>query len=107
MRSDIINEVLTVEDSAQKIINDANAASREMIIQTQAKANTIVRDSLKSIRDENKIELSKSEEEAAKLLEETETTFDSAIEMNDKRLDEIADRIVSLVSKTNLFGAEK
>lgn len=107
MRSEIINEVLTVEDKAQKIINDANAVSREMLVDAQSKANALVRDSLKTIRDIHKIELSKAEEEAARLLEETESNLDSTIELNDKRLDEIADRIVSLVSKTKLFGEVK
>lgn len=107
MRSEIINEVLTVEDKAQKIINDANAVSREMLVDAQSKANALVRDSLKTIRDLHKIELAKAEEEAARLLEETESNLDSTIELNDKRLDEIADRIVSLVSKTNLFGEVK
>ncbi|AEV28580.1 hypothetical protein SpiGrapes_0744 [Sphaerochaeta pleomorpha str. Grapes] len=104
MRSEIINEVLTVEDRAQKIINDANTISREMLIEAQSKANALVKDSLKTVRDLHKIELSKAEEEAARLLEETESNLDSSIELNDKRLDDIADRIVSLVSKTNLFG---
>jgi vacuolar-type H+-ATPase subunit H len=104
MRTNIINEVLTVEDQAQKIINDANTISREMIVETQSKATALVRDSLKTIRELNKAELTKAEEEAARLLEETEANLDSSIEMNDKHLDEIADSIVSMVSKTNLLG---
>jgi vacuolar-type H+-ATPase subunit H len=104
MRTNIINEVLTVEDQAQKIINDANTISREMIVEAQSKATALVRDSLKTIRELHKAELTKAEDEAARLLEETEATLDSSIELNDKRLDEIADSIVSLVSKTNLMG---
>jgi vacuolar-type H+-ATPase subunit H len=104
MRTNIINEVLTVEDQAQKIINDANTISREMIVEAQSKATASIRDSLKTIRELDKAELTKAEEEAARLLEETEANLDSSIELNDKRLDEIADSIVSLVSKTNLLG---
>jgi vacuolar-type H+-ATPase subunit H len=104
MRTNIINEVLTVEDQAQKIINDANTIGREMIVEAQSKATALVRDSLKTIRELDKAELTKVEEEAARLLAETEVNLDSSIEMNDKRLDEIADSIVSLVSKTSLVG---
>ncbi|WP_320127390.1 hypothetical protein [uncultured Sphaerochaeta sp.] len=107
MRSNIINEVLTVEDSAQKIINDANTQSRKLIIEAQSKATAVVRDSLKTVREQHKLEVAKAEEEAAKLLEETEANLSSAIEMNDKRLDEVADKIVSLVSKTEMFGDRK
>lgn len=104
MQSDIISEVLSVEETAQKIIDEANTESRSMIFKAQSEADAMVRDAVKRARDANAAELAAAEADAAKILEETEANLSAAVELDDARLDAIADKIVGMVSKTELAG---
>ncbi|MFA6844588.1 MAG: hypothetical protein WCR02_02565 [Sphaerochaetaceae bacterium] len=107
MRSDIINEVLTVEDHAQQIVKDAEMQSHEQIIEAQDKANQLVHDLVQKQRILNRAEMEKAEQSSTVELENYEASLDSVNMMPSEVLDDIAQKIVLLVSKSALFGDKR
>ena len=106
MRSDIINEVLTVEDRAQKKIRDASNRARDCVSDAQIKSGEIVRSSLKEEREKNHTELLQVEADAQLRLAEFEATLDVSSVLSGQALDQIADRIVDKICRTDLEGKE-
>ncbi|MGE4585094.1 MAG: hypothetical protein AB7C91_10645 [Sphaerochaeta sp.] len=100
MRSDIINEVLSVEDRAQKIIHDAERAAREVVSDAQAQANELVRSALRKERERGHAVLVQAESDAAKQLSEFEASLDVSSNLQENDLDRIAQTIVERVCKT-------
>ncbi len=102
MRSDIINEVLSVEDKAQQIIRDANTNSRNILSDAQLKAGEIVRSALKEEREKNHALLLQAEEDAALRLAEFEASLDISSVLDEATLDKIATTITEKICKTEL-----
>ena len=102
MRSDIINEVLSVEDKAQQIIRDANTNSRNIISDAQLQASEFIRLALKEERDKNHALLLQAEEDANLQLSEYEASLDVSSVLDDATLDKIADSITKKICKTEL-----
>ena len=106
MRSDIINEVLSVEDRAQKIVRDASNRARDYISEAQLKSGEIVRSSLKEVREQNHTELLQAEADAQLRLAEFEASLDISSVLSEQTLDQIANRIVDKICKTDFIGVE-
>lgn len=102
MRSDIINEVLTVEDKAQQIIRDANTNSRNILSDAQTQAGELVRSALKEERDANHALMLQAEEDANLRLTEFEASLDVSSVLDKTTLDTIADSITEKICKTEL-----
>ncbi|HKM07345.1 MAG TPA: hypothetical protein VJ869_10160 [Sphaerochaeta sp.] len=102
MRSDIINEVLSVEDKAQQIIRDANTNSRNIIGDAQLQASEFIRSALNDERDKNHSFLLQAEEDANLRLSEYEASLDVSSVLDEATLDKIADSIMEKICKTEL-----
>jgi len=102
VRSDIINEVLSVEDKAQQIIRDANTNSRNMLTDAQLQAGEIVRSALKEEREKNRTLLLQAEEDANLRLSEFEASLDISSVLDEATLDKIADTITEKICRTEL-----
>ncbi len=101
MRSDIINDVLSVEDRAQKIIRDAEHTARDAISDAQSTANELMRSSLKEERDCLRAQLEQAETEARTEVEEYEQSLNISSNLSGETLDTIAHSIVEQVCKTD------
>jgi len=104
VRSDIIDEVLSVEDKAQKILRDANSNSRNILNEAQLQASELVRSALKEEREKNQSILLQAEEDANLQLTEFEASLDISSVLSDAILDEIATSIANTICSTELEG---
>jgi len=102
VRSDIINEVLSVEDKAQQIIRDANTNSRTIVTDAQLQASELVRAALKEKREQNHALLLQAEEDANLRLAEFEASLDVSSVLDEATLDKIADTITTRICRTEL-----
>jgi F0F1-type ATP synthase membrane subunit b/b' len=104
VRSDIINEVLTVEDRAQEVVRNAEREAREIVTNAQAEANAFVRDALKQERINEQEAIAQAEADNAAELAEFEASLDRSSHLSAKEVKEIAEAIVKEVCKTTLDG---
>lgn len=102
VRSDIINEVLSVEDKAQQITRDASAHARTIISDAQLKASELVRSALKEERDKNTTLLRQAEADANLRLTEYEASLDVSSVLDEATLDSIAASITEKICSTEL-----
>ncbi len=101
MQNKIINEVLHVEDRAQKIIRDSERSARQIISEAQAKANEMVRSSLKDRRETNSDTIAQAEADAALRLAEYEASLAEGESFSEELIEQIAHRIVDRVVLTD------
>ncbi|MCK9347947.1 MAG: hypothetical protein PHP67_02395 [Sphaerochaeta sp.] len=101
MRSDIINDVLSVEDRAQQIIRDAEHTARDAISDAQSAANELLRSSLKEEREHLRAQLEQAEIEARNEVEEYEESLNVSSNLSGDTLETIAHSIVEQVCKTD------
>ena len=101
MRSDIINDVLSVEDRAQQIIRDAEHTARDAISDAQSAANELIRSSLKEEREHLRAQLEQAETEARTEVEEYEESLNISSNLSKDTLEAIAHSIVEQVCKTD------
>jgi V/A-type H+-transporting ATPase subunit G/H len=97
----IINEVLSVEDRAQKIIRDSERNARDIVTEAQAKANELVRSSLKDERDRQNAEIAQAEADMAAALAEYEASLGEGKTLSEAVVQQIAKRIVDRVVLTD------
>jgi len=102
VRSDIIDEVLSVEDKAQQIIRDANTNSRNILSDAQLQASEFVRTALKEERENNHSLLLQAEEDANLRLSEFEASLDVSSVLDEATLDKIAESITEKICRTEL-----
>ncbi len=102
MRIDIINEVLSVEDRAQKIIRDAERTARDSITDAQTQANDLIRSSIKQERERCNALIQQAEADAALRLSEFEAGLQRVEALQEDELDRIARAVVQKVCKTDL-----
>jgi vacuolar-type H+-ATPase subunit H len=101
VRSDIINDVLSVEDRAQQIIRDAEHSARDIISAAQSTANELIRSSVKEGRDRLRALQEQAETEARAEVEEYEESLNISSNISGETLDTIAHAIVEQVCKTD------
>ena len=65
VQTEIINKVLSVEDRAQKIIRDSERSARDIVTEAQAKANEMVRSSLKAERERHTAVIARAQDDLA------------------------------------------
>ncbi|MEA4858897.1 hypothetical protein SDC9_160791 [bioreactor metagenome] len=102
MRSDIINEVLSVEDRAQKIVRDAERTARDAISDAQTKANAYIRSALKAEREQSHAQILQAEADAEAELQEFEASLHISSSLTEAELDRISQTIVEKVCATDL-----
>jgi len=101
VRSDIINEVLSVEDRAQQIIRDAEHKARDSVSDAQTKANELLRSSTKEEREHYRVLLEKAEEESYQELTSFEESLDMSSNISPDQIIPLASSIVEEVCKTD------
>nr|WP_319474620.1 hypothetical protein [uncultured Sphaerochaeta sp.] len=101
MRSDIINDVLSVEDRAQQVIRDAEHTARDAISDAQRVANELLRSSVKEERDRLRTQLEQAETEARNEVEEYEESLNVSSNLSGDTLETIAHSIVEQICKTD------
>jgi V/A-type H+-transporting ATPase subunit G/H len=104
MRSDIIDEILSVEDHAQQIVKEADEQGREQVIASQTKANELIHQAVQEEREKNRKELDKAEADGQKALDDFTVSLEGQDQMPSAVVKDVASKIVLMVSKTTLFG---
>lgn len=102
MRSDIINEVLSVEDRAEKIVRDAERTARDAISDAQTKANAYIRSAMKAERELSHTQILQAEADAETELQEYEASLHISSTLTEAELDRISKTIVEKVCATDL-----
>ncbi|MCH3908213.1 MAG: hypothetical protein LKE39_07985 [Sphaerochaeta sp.] len=106
MRSDIIDEILSVEDRASQIVKEAQDEGRTKVLEAQTKAAQDVHDAVSKRRLEHQKELEQAEADSAVQLDNYQASLDVSSTLVPEAIDQIADKIVMMVSKTTLFGGQ-
>ncbi|MCK9547245.1 MAG: hypothetical protein RBS49_02195 [Sphaerochaeta sp.] len=101
MQTEIINKVLSVEDRAQKIIRDSERSARDIVTDAQAKANEMVRSSLKAERERQNAVVAQAQADADAQLAEYEASIAGGQRLDPDLLDKVAALIVERVSVTD------
>ena len=109
MQSEVIDDILSVEDEAAKIIADAEKKARDMVSEAHERASGIIAEEVGKVRESGKAAVASAEELLSKHLEEyeeerkriesSENTVDPAV------LESAASRIVERICRTDSFGA--
>lgn len=104
MQSEVIDDILSVEDKAAKIIEDAEKQAREIISKAHDEAARIVSESVEAVRERGKADVESAEElltkhlaeyeEERERIEGAENTVDPAV------LERAASRIIGRVCTT-------
>jgi hypothetical protein len=101
VQTEIINKVLSVEDRAQKIIRDSERSARDIVTDAQAKANEMVRSSLKAERERQNAVVAQAQADADAQLAEYEASIAGGQRLDPDLLDKVAALIVERVSVTD------
>ncbi len=108
MQSEVIDDILTVEDRAAKIIEDAEKTARENISQAHDKAAKIIAEAVDAVRERGKAEVDSAEALLSKHLEEYEEerarieNSENAVDPN--VLERAVSRIIDRICTTEAFG---
>ena len=106
MQSSVIDEILSVEDDAGKIIDDARAEAKKIVSDAHEKAARIVSSSIEAVKSRSRSELAEAEAQLQKDLADYEEERKS-IESGEHKMDENAkERAVSRVIKRILTVGE-
>lgn len=108
MHIEVIDDILEVEDKAEKIILEAQNKSRDILQQSQEKAQKLIKEaidkereegeeSLKSLNETMLTHLSDYEKEQQEILNQSNHIDNSKITM-------ATDKIIARLCKTDIFG---
>lgn len=108
MQKDVIGEILQVEDNASAIIENADKESRRIVQEAQGEAAAMIRKAAEDARNEGNALVDEAEKVYEAHLAEYEDQ-QSALQVKKVVIDpallkSAADRIVSTICRTELFG---
>lgn len=104
MQSEVINDILAVEDRAERIVADANKTAHEILTSADAQASDIIRKAVDEERELGHKAIADAEEQAAESIQTYEEhlkedySVDTVISQD--TVDQIADKIVERVCST-------
>ena len=109
MQSEVIDDILSVEEKAEKIIEDAQKNARDMISAAHGKAAAIIKEAVERVRMRGKEDVDNAEA----LLEEHLAEYEKErqeLEMSEERVDpavleRAASRIVARICNVDTFGS--
>ena len=108
MQSEVIDDILSVEDQAAKIVDDAEKKARENISQAHDKAAKIISESVEAVRESGKADVDSAEkllqEHLAQYEEERERIESSENSVAPQVLERAVSRIVDRICRTEYFG---
>ncbi len=104
MQSSVIDEILSVEDDAGKIVDDARAEARKIVSEAHEKAARIVSSSVEAVKARSRSELAEAEallqkdladyEEERRRIESGEHKMDP--EAKERAVSRVIDRILTV-----------
>ena len=108
MQSEVIDDILSVEDQAAAIIIGAENKAKEMVSQAHEKAAKIIAEKVDAVRAQGKADVESAEailqqhlaeyEEERERIESTDNSVDPGV------LERAASRIVDRICRTEYFG---
>lgn len=109
MQSEVIDDILSVEERADKIIEDAQRKAQDMISDAHDKAAAAIKEAVERVREKGKEDVAAAEELLQKHLaeyEEERVTLEKSEETIDPTvLDRAAGRIIDRICNVDAFGA--
>ncbi|MDY4612025.1 MAG: hypothetical protein SPD11_15560 [Sphaerochaetaceae bacterium] len=108
MQSEVISDILAVEDRAERIVADANQAARDTLASADAQASDIVRKAIEDEREQGRQAIADAEARVAEAVQSYEEQLKedysagSALALVD--VDAIAGKIVEKVCSTMFHG---
>ena len=109
MQSEVIDDILSREDQAAKIIEDDEKKARENISNAHDKAAKIISEAVDAVREQGKADVAAAEELLSKHLDEYEAERarieSSENAVNPDVLERAVSRIISRICATDSFGA--
>ena len=109
MQSEVIDDILSVEDEAARIIENAQKKARETVSQAHDRAAAIIAKAVDSVREAGKADVAAAEELLRSHLkeyeEERERLLNEACTVDPSVLDRAAGRIVERICSIDRIGA--
>lgn len=111
MQSEVISDILAVEDRAEQIIANANKVARDTLSAADAQASEIVRKAVDEEREQGRKAIAEAEEQVAEALQSYEEqlkdddSIDTSLSQTD--IDAIANKIVARVCSTIFQGLQE
>ena len=105
MRSELINEIFSVETEAEKIVSQAQQKGRQIVADAQAEGEKQLRVTLEQARAEREQMIEQAQQESQqRLAAVTETLADSDSDTDELQTcaERIADEMVAVLCKTSL-----
>ena len=100
MQSEVIDDILSVEDQAAKIVEDAEKKAKETISEAHDEAQKIISEAVERVRENGKAEVDGAEYE-----EERVKIEESSSSVSPDVLEKAVTRIVERICRTGNFGA--
>ena len=108
MQKDVISEILQVEDNASAILDNADKESRRIIQEAQGEAAAMIRKATEDARNEGNALIDEAEKvyqaHLTKYEEEQNALATKKVVIDPTLLKESAEKIVSLICRTEFFG---
>ena len=108
MQSEVIDDILSVEDQAARIVEEAEKRAKDIISEAHDEAQKIISEAVENVRENGKAEVDGAEELLEKHLaeyeEEREKIESSASSVSPDVLDNAAGRIVERICRTGAIG---
>jgi F0F1-type ATP synthase membrane subunit b/b' len=108
MQSEVINDILAVEDRAERIVADANQTARDILASADAQASEMIRNAVEAEREQGRQAIADAEASVSEAVQSYEDQLkedysaDSMLAQVD--VESVADRIVEKVCSTMLHG---
>lgn len=103
MQSDIISEIIEVEESATKIVESARQEANKLVNEAQMKANTQLKKIVKERRSLNNSKIDNIREENKEKIKEFEASVKASINIDYKEIDIIAEKIATKICNSSVF----
>lgn len=103
MQSDIISEIIEVEDNASKLVEEARQKANRLIAQAEIDSNAKLKEAIKERRTTNHNKLEKLIEKNKKEISEFESSLKDTIIVDKKNIEKIAFTIAEKICNSSVF----
>ncbi len=103
MQSDIISEIIEVEDNASKLVEEARQKANRLIAQSEIDSNVKLKEAIKERRTTNHTKLEKLIEDNKKEISEFENSLKDTIIVDKKNIEKIASTIAEKICNSSVF----
>jgi len=103
MQSEIISEIIEVEETATKTVNSAREESNKLINEAQMKANTALRKAVKNKRLENNEIIDNLRVDHTEKIKKYEKKIQSSYTLDYDLIDNLAEKISTKICLSSVF----